>query len=1408
MMKYRSRQFFALLALSALCWTVAFLFARLAEPDRPPASGVPATVGPTIRGITTPPLFERNVGQWPADVRFVTRGMDFTVSLSSGQALIARPGGPLLRMAFRGAQPRRNLIGLDPQKSKTHYLIGTDPKAWHTHVPHFGRVLHQEVYPGIDLVYYYRGGRLEFDFHVKPGVNPSLIRLAFDERLQLDSGGRLVVGAGRGSLSLDAPAVYQERDGVRKSVPGQFVLLDTGTAGFRIGEYDPRRELVIDPSIVFSTYFGGKGGETVSDVAIGHDDYVYIAGQTDSTDLPDGSGALKRSGGANGFVAKFTPAGALVYIAYIGGSGTDGVSGIAIDAANNVFVTGGTYSDNFPTTAGAYKTQRQNADVFVAKIGSNGASLVYSTLLGGSSTESSVDIVVDSDGQATVEGQTFSSDFPTFKAHQSSRKGDRDIFVTRFNRTGNALLFSTYLGGVDDDQTWMEAPGGIGIDSAGNIYVTGATSADDFPVKDAYQGTRRGSTDLFVTSFTPEGVLRYSTYLGGSDEDECGGLAVGTEGSAFVISGTLSTLTFPTTAGVYQAKGRGFRDVVISKLQPDGKSLGYSTFVSGTDFDTPYGVAVDQAGNAYVTGYAAAGFPQVDSIQPAIAKGSGRYDTFVFKLNSQGSTVLFSSYLGGGDGDEGKAIAVDSHGAVYAGGITHSPDFPVKNAYQATYANTANADPWGPGDGFLTCLDLTPSTMQTGNLLGPIADLAWTRFARMDADANGLPDASDTQFQVLHDGNKLQFIDPRTDLVPGLSTVEFSNLDPITGYHLTAIRRALKDTGDYQTLTVNIDGFDSTLRPVSVTVSELVEPAGKAPNILTGRAYLLDANQDGVYESFVVERPGQPAVTIDFVWIDINQDGKPDFITIPWAMAQVVAIETDPGNNNFQVYIPLADTNGDGTPDAPALDFDHDQKPDPGCYFPFVGGTAQPADEHRLYFPQFANGGDLVSSQIMLVNLDQNHTAQVHLSFKNGPGNPLPMNLDGQATTGEHDTTIPPGGLRVMRTDGKGEVVAGSATVISDRALFGVILYGGVIGMAGVGSAAVMPQGFVAPVERNAVNQLDTGVAVMNLENQQVECDFTLTNNQGVVQAQALDVMLPPNGQTALFIHQYPWNPPVDFSNFSGLLKATTSGPVAATVIQMRGNKAEISASPVARYFKPVAGSNAEIDYQGAFPYSLLFPQFAGGVSGGVSVSSQLVVANLDGAHPANVRVTLKDDPGAALSVDLNGTAVTGTHNLTVPAGGAAVLKTDGQDDLVVGSACVDSDRPLAGVIVYESLGTAGVGAGAALKNGFLAPFEVNLAAGLSTGLAIMNPGTQPVLVQLELGETTEALTATMPAFTIPPGGHWAQMVDLMPWIPAVDFSKPGILRATCNGTVAATVIRTQYQLGQFATLPVAPLVQ
>jgi hypothetical protein len=353
-----------------------------------------------------------------------------------------------------------------------------------------------------------------------------------------------------------------------------------------------------------------------------------------------------------------------------------------------------------------------------------------------------------------------------------------------------------------------------------------------------------------------------------------------------------------------------------------------------------------------------------------------------------------------------------------------------------------------------------------------------------------------------------------------------------------------------------------------------------------------------------------------------------------------------------------------------------------------------------------------------------------------------------------------------------------------------------------------MPEGFIAPVERNVAGQLDTGVAVMNLENGAVECDFVLTNKQGAVQARALDVMLPAKGHTAQFIHEYPWDVPVDFANFSGLLKGTTSGSVAATVIQMRGGKAEISASPVARSFKPVTGSNAGIDFAGALPYSLLFPQFADGAAGAVSVSSQLVVANLDGTHPSNARVVVKSESGAGLAVDLNGAVVDGTHNFTVPAGGSAVLKTDGQGNLGVGSACVYSDRPLAGVIVYESLGTAGVGAGAAMKKGFLAPFEVDSASGLSTGLAIMNPGTEPVQVQLELRDSTNAAKASLAGFTIPAGGHWAQMVDQMAWSPAVDFTKSGLLRATCTGTVAATVIRTQYQLGQFATLPVAPLLE
>jgi len=345
-----------------------------------------------------------------------------------------------------------------------------------------------------------------------------------------------------------------------------------------------------------------------------------------------------------------------------------------VDSSGNAYVTGETGSTDFPTQY-PYQTDQGEWDVFVTKLSSTGSSLVYSTFLGGSSLDAGEGIEVDSSGNAYITGITKSTDFPTQNAFQADFQGEWDAFVTKLSSTGSSLVYSTYLGGNSYD------PGrGIAVDSSGNAYVTGGTGSTDFPIQHPYQ-TDQGEWDAFVTKLSSTGSsLVYSTYLGGGDNDEGRDIAIDSSGNAYVIGGTEST-DFPTK-DPFQANFQGSYDAFVTKLSSTGSSLVYSTYLGGGGPDDGLEIAVDSSGDAYVTGRThSTDFPTQNAFQ---ADYQGLRDAFVTKLSSTGSSLVYSTYLGGGEHDIGLEIAVDSSGNAYVIGRTESTDFPTQDAFRQT----------------------------------------------------------------------------------------------------------------------------------------------------------------------------------------------------------------------------------------------------------------------------------------------------------------------------------------------------------------------------------------------------------------------------------------------------------------------------------------------------------------------------------------------------------------------------------------------------------------------------------------------------------------------------------------------------------------------------------------------------
>ena len=710
------------------------------------------------------------------------------------------------------ANPAAKVIGVNELPGKSNYLIGNDPKKWRTNVPTYGRVRYENIYPGVDLVYYGKqGGQLEYDFVVAPGADPGAIALAIDaggqvssrqkaagssqpsvasrarragsgvtdhvprttdstqskirnrkskisSSLRIAANGDLIVTAEGGEARFHKPVVYQEQsirlrrnssqltgesegaldcmspdNGQRtsanpkseiqnpKSIDAYYVLKSDGEVTFEIAPYDRTRPLIIDPVLSYSTYLGGSDMDYANAIAVDPSGNAYVTGYTASIDFPLVKPVQSSPGGGtctdgvdtiacfDAFVTKLNPAGtALVYSTYLGGSNEDYATGIALDASGDAYVTGYTNSTDFPVKNALQAENAGGYDAFVAELSADGASLIYSTYWGGSSDDIGTGVAVDSSGNAYISGYTASPEFPvTPGALQANYGGgDHDGFVVKFNSGGAELGYSTFLGGSADDYAY-----GVAVDSAGDAYVTGATNSANFPTLNAFQPNYAGGLcavapntfpcyDAFVAKLNPAGsALIYSTYLGGTGSDYGYAIALDGSSNAYMTGYTTST-NFPTTAGAFQQVFGGSYDTFVTKLDGAGSALVYSTYLGGPGTQVGYDVAVDSSGHAFVTGYNyGGGFP---TVSPTQAKNAGFYDAFVSMLNASGSSLVFSTYLGGSLDEVGRGISLDPSGNAYVTGGTFSLDFPITSgSYQPTYGG-------GPYDAFVTKFSLTP----------------------------------------------------------------------------------------------------------------------------------------------------------------------------------------------------------------------------------------------------------------------------------------------------------------------------------------------------------------------------------------------------------------------------------------------------------------------------------------------------------------------------------------------------------------------------------------------------------------------------------------------------------------------------------------------------------------------------
>jgi hypothetical protein len=645
-----------------------------------------------------PLAFVRNVGQSDARVRYSAQASGASFAFTPREAVFAFTKGKRghsLGLRFVGASKQVEPEGAAPLPGKVNYLLGNDPATWRTGLPTYGEVVYREVWPGIDLAFRGDGRALKYELRLAPGADPGAIRLAYrgQKRLSLGRSGGLRLDTSLGVLRDSRPVSYQVIDGRRVPVASNFVLGQNGDYGFEVGRYDVRRPLVIDPGLLYSTYLGGSGVDAGGGIAVDGAGSAYVTGQTTSADVPTTVGAFDTTyngGGSDAFVTKLNAAGSapLLYSTYLGGSGDDVGRGIAVDGTGSAYVTGFTSSGNFPTTVGAFDaTYNGVTDAFVTKLNAGGSAPLYSTYLGGSAFDAGHGIALDGANSAYVTGFTHSGDFPTTPGgFDTTLDGPSDAFVTKLNPAGSApLVYSTYLGGSSEDIGFA-----IAVDGTASAYVTGSTRSIDFPTTvGAFDTSHNGNADAFVTKLTTAGsALLYSTYLGGSDFDSGRALAVDTFANAYVTGETQST-DFPTTPGAFDPTyNGGFNDAYVTKLNSAGSApLVYSTYLGGSDIDSGFGIAVDGAGSAYVTGFTGStDFPTTPGAFDTTYNG-GVADAYVTGLNAAGSAPLLdSTYLGGSAGDIGAAIAVDSAGSAYVTGSTSSNDFPTTvGAFDTTY---------------------------------------------------------------------------------------------------------------------------------------------------------------------------------------------------------------------------------------------------------------------------------------------------------------------------------------------------------------------------------------------------------------------------------------------------------------------------------------------------------------------------------------------------------------------------------------------------------------------------------------------------------------------------------------------------------------------------------------------------
>lgn len=638
-------------------------FVALGSPDttrKLPLAPITNTPG------SLPLMFEKVPSGLKSPFEFVAHAREYDLLIRPTDLVIRARGhaysGQPLRMRLVGANAGARIDAENSIPTKTSYFRGNDPNQWRVGVSNYGRLRVHDAWPGISLTYYGTEGRMEYDIEVAVHARAEQIHFAFEAsaRFRIASDGALELPAKFGIVRLHAPIAYQVLGGMKVPVAAAYYRVGRRSISIRLGSYDRNRPVIIDPILSYSTYLGPTQGPAVSargyKVTADAAGNAYVLGYTSSPLFPGANDSLHGSihGDTDLFVAKLGPDGAsLVWAAYVGGNGIDFGEGIAVDASGNVYLAGSTSSLNFPTTAGAYRT--------------------------------------------------------------TGPMGGQDIFVTVLNSTGSALIYSSYFGGSD-----TEYGTGLAIGPASIAYVTGSTYSTDFPTTaNAFLGPAayQNSVLIKINPYASGGAsLVYSSLLSQSGANSAVSVAVDAGGMAYVAGYTSTTV--PLTPTAFQTSVLGFGDIYAMKLNPaetGAAALKYSTLLGGdSNNEVPYSIAVDSLGRMYVAGTTGSfNFPTTaGAFQTSINGGA---PGFVAKLNpmlSGANSLLYSTYLGSSFGStQPFSMALDPNGNVYVGGVTNGGFPTVAGAFQMNFGGGAN-------DGFIAKLSADGTSLIYGTYLG------------------------------------------------------------------------------------------------------------------------------------------------------------------------------------------------------------------------------------------------------------------------------------------------------------------------------------------------------------------------------------------------------------------------------------------------------------------------------------------------------------------------------------------------------------------------------------------------------------------------------------------------------------------------------------------------------------------